>query len=305
VSASCAAVRRVAPRLRVLSAALVVALTVAATALVTVATRVAPVAAAVRTRCASPVAMYHVDALGQLRRWNYAAPLDGSSGWTQQKIGTGWGGLKTVAGGSGVVYAVDSAGDLRWYRDNGYAGTGGAAWDPASGAVIGKGFGRYGTVVSGGQGVIYTIDSAGNLFWHRYLGSGGAADWDPASGTRIGTGWAGLTVAAGGNGELFAVDGSGTLRWYRQIDPLLPSGTWAEGGVGSVVGSGWSGFSQLGSMGGGVLFARDRTGGLHWYRDLDPTGGSPSWANQGSGTPEGTGWNDGTVLADVEGCAAA
>jgi hypothetical protein len=57
-------------------------------------------------------------------------------------------------------------------------------------------------------------------------------------------------------------------------------------------------------MGGGVIFARDATGGLWWYRDTDPLGGSSSWADNGVGISEGTGWNDNQIVTDVGGCVA-
>jgi hypothetical protein len=80
-------------------------------------------AATAAVTCNTPsVAMYHVDALAQLRRWDYASPLDGGSAWTQQLIGSGWGGLNVVSSGSGVLYAVDGSGNLRWYKDDDFTG---------------------------------------------------------------------------------------------------------------------------------------------------------------------------------------
>lgn len=255
--------------------------------------------------CGTPsVALYHVDALAQLRRWSYASPLDGSSAWTQQLLGTGWGGLNVVAGGSGVLYAIDAAGNLRWYKDNGFTG-GAAAWDPASGSVIGTGWGGFSTVVSGGQGVIYAVDASGNLRWYRYLGSG-SPSWAPTSGALIGTGWNAPTkIVAGGSGVIYTVDASGALSWYLHQDPQSGAATWANAGAARQIGSGWSTFTKIGSVGGGVLFARDTTGRLDWYRDADPMGGSASWANRGFGVSEGTGWNDSQTVADITGCTGS
>lgn len=67
--------------------------------------------------CAAPgVPMYHVDGADQLRRWSYASPLTGTSGWTQAEIGTGWAGLGVISGGDGVIYTIDSSGDLHCIR---------------------------------------------------------------------------------------------------------------------------------------------------------------------------------------------
>jgi hypothetical protein len=255
--------------------------------------------------CNTPsVAMYHVDAQSQLRRWSYASPLDGSSAWAQQMIGVGWGGLNVVSGGSGVLYAIDSSGSLRWYRDDNAAG-GVAAWDPASGSVIGTGWGGFTTVISGGQGVIYALDSSGNLRWYRYLGSG-ARSWASNSGALIGTGWNSQSrIVAGGSGVIYVVNSSGAMSWYRHQDPLGGTASWANGGFARQIGSGWSGFTMLGSVGGGVIFARDATGQLVWYRDTDPLGGTASWANGGFGIGEGAGWNNNQTITDITGCIAS
>ncbi|MFL6110641.1 MAG: tachylectin-related carbohydrate-binding protein, partial [Catenulispora sp.] len=256
--------------------------------------------------CTTPnVPLYQPDVLGQLRRWSYAAPLDGTSGWTQQAIGIGWLGLTIVSGGDGVLYTIDGLGNLHWYQDDGFAGTGGAAWSAGTGSIIGTGWGGFATVVAGGQGVIYAIDSAGNLRWYRYLGTNGSSSWAPGSGSIIGTGWSFARVVAGGSGVLYGVKSSGALLWYRELSPLTGSASWAAAGTGGQIGSGWSGFSRIGSMGGGVLFARDTGGTLWWYRHADPLGGSASWANQGAGTGEGGGWSGSQIATDVTGCVAS
>jgi hypothetical protein len=266
-----------------------------------------PIAAVtVGVTCTSPnVHIYHADALGQLRRWDYAAPLDGSSAWTQQLAGNGWGGLDVFSGGDGVLYTIDASGDLRWYQDDGAAGAADVSWDPGSGAVIGTGWDGYPQVASGGQGVIYAVDPSGDLHWYRYLGSGGTGTWADGSGTVIGSGWGGYTqVVSGGDGILYTVDGSGTLYWHRQQDPTADTSTWADGGSGTQIGTGWAQFDQIGSVGGGVLFARDATGTMWWYRDTDPLGGTSSWADAGVGVSEGTGWGPAQVVGDIAGCTA-
>jgi hypothetical protein len=265
--------------------------------------------AATTVTCATPaVPVYHVDAANRLRRWSYASPADGGSGWTQAQIGTGWGGLDVISGGDGVIYTVDSSGDLRWYSDENHAG-GAGDWDPNSGAVIGTGWGAFTHVFSGGDGVIYAVDSSGTLYWYRYTGTdggNGADTWAAGSGSAIGTGWGGFTqVFSGGGGIVYAVDSGGGLHWYQYLDPTVGTAGWASNGAGSVVGTGWSRFTQIGSMGAGVIFARDASGGMWWYRHADPLGGSDSWADGGTGIAEGTGWGTGQVVADVEGCTAS
>jgi hypothetical protein len=213
-----------------------------------------------------------------------------------------------ISGGDGVIYTVDSSGDLHWYQDEDYAG-GAADWNPGGGNVIGTGWGAFTDVLSGGGGVIYAVDSSGNLHWYRYTGTGGASGaglWAAGSGTVIGTGWGGFTqIFAGGGGIVYAVDSGGDLWWYRYLDPTVGTASWAAASTGSLVGTGWSQFAQLGSMGGGIIFARDAGGGLSWYRHADPLGGSNSWADGGAATAEGTGWGPGQLVADIDGCTAS
>ncbi|HEY4937834.1 MAG TPA: tachylectin-related carbohydrate-binding protein, partial [Actinomycetota bacterium] len=58
---------------------------------------------------------------------------DGSGGFANggvaKQISSGWGTYaKVFSGGNGVIYAIDPAGKLFWYRDNGWQdGSGGFA----------------------------------------------------------------------------------------------------------------------------------------------------------------------------------
>lgn len=248
--------------------------------------------------------MYHIDGLAQLRRWSLSSAIDGSGSWTEQQLGSGWSGLTVFSGGSGVLFAIDSQANLRWYQDTGFAGTGGAAWNPASGSVIGAGWGALTSVTSGGQGVIYGVDSLGRLHWYRYTGTNGSNSWASNSGAIIGTGWTGLQIIGSGSGIIYAVNSSGVLFWYRHLDPTGGTASWADSGVAQQIGTGWN-FTSTGSMGGGVLLGRDSAGGMRWYRHTDPLGGTAAWSNSGIGVMEGAGWDGTAVTADVAGCTAS
>lgn len=256
--------------------------------------------------CTTPaVAMYHVDAQAQLRRWGLGSPLSGTPGWVEQQIGSGWSGLNVVSCGNGTIYTIDQAGNLRWYDDDNYAG-GGASWSPASGSVIGSGWNAFTTVISGGDGVLYGVDSSGALHWYRDQAMNGSVSWAPGSGSVIGTGFgAPSTLIAGGQGVIYLVTSPGTLNWYRHLDPTGGTDSWADGGVASPIGSGWSTFTRVASMGGGILVARDQNGGSWWYRDTDPLGGTASWADQGSAIAQGTGWSNAQLITDISGCIAS
>jgi hypothetical protein len=71
-------------------------------------------------------------------------------------VGYGWGDFTHVfAGSDGVIYAIDTAGDLLWYKHDGYQ-TGEFSWEGPK--VVGHGFGDYTQVMAGPQGVIYAVD---------------------------------------------------------------------------------------------------------------------------------------------------
>ncbi|MDI3403982.1 tachylectin-related carbohydrate-binding protein [Streptomyces cavernicola] len=257
------------------------------------------------TACTTPsVSNYHVDDEGQLRRWTYTAPLTGDATWQQTSIAPSWSAAKTISGGDGVLFTITPSGALRWHKDNNYNGVGGASWHTSSGATIGTDWSEFTTVVAGGDGVLYAVDSNGRLYWYRYLGTAGEFSWaNGGVGRLLGTGWGTFPrIAAGGNGILYAVTSTGQLRWYRHLSPTGGNASWANGGIGTTVGTGWGGFTKLVSFGAGVLLGRNSTGTVNWYRHLDPLTGTGTWANNGVGLPQGTGWNDNEIVADVSGC---
>ncbi|MBA4860310.1 hypothetical protein H1V43_02705 [Streptomyces sp. PSKA54] len=249
---------------------------------------------------------YHVDENGKLRRWTHSSPLTGNATWNQTVISPAWSATRTFSGGDGVIFTITPSGSLVWHRDNNHDGSGGAEWHSQSGSVIGTGWSPFTTVLGGGDGVIYAVASDGRLFWYRYMGTDGQVSWaNNGAGRQIGSGWGGfLRIAASGNGVLYAVLQNGQLRWYRHLDPGNGTSSWANNGAGATVGSGWGGFTKLASFGAGVLLGRNSTGTIFWYRHLDPLGGTTTWANGGSGTGQGTGWNDTEIVADVTGCRA-
>jgi Tachylectin len=262
---------------------------------------------AVTWDCTDPVVSnYHMDGNGQLRRWTDSDPLTGTASWNQAMIDPAWSSTKTFSGGNGVIFTITPTGDLRWYKDNNYNSTGGASWDPHSGATIGfGGWNAYTTVIGGGDGVIYAVAPDGKLYWYKYTGEAGEVSWVQFTGRQIGTGWNSLqNVTASGKGVLYGVTTTGLLRWYRHLGWDSGTSNWANNGTGVTIGTGWANFTHLASFGGGVLLARNSTGTLYWYRHLDPLGGGASWANQGMGLARGTGWNDNALVPDVSGCVA-
>ena len=104
----------------------------------------------------------------------------------------------------------------------------------------------------------------------------------------IGSGWSGLTVFSGGGGIVYTIDSSGRLHWYNEQNHAVGGATnWASASS-AVIGTGWGSFAQVVSNGGGVIYALDRSGNLHWYR-YTGVNGSTAWAS-GSGAVIGSGW---------------
>lgn len=146
---------------------------------------------------------------GDLLWYRHDGHTDGSSRWAANNgaiVGKRWDTFATVfSGGNGMIYAITpvvaahldssgnfvpaSGGDLKWYRHTG-AATGTFDWDSKSGAVVGKGWGGLKRVFSGGDGVIYTIDSNDQLHWYRHDGyTNGTFTWAANSGAVVGWGW--------------------------------------------------------------------------------------------------------------------
>ncbi|MER7950999.1 tachylectin-related carbohydrate-binding protein [Streptomyces sp. NPDC096079] len=90
-----------------------------------------------------------------------------------------------------MIYGITPAGDLQWYRHDGWT-DGTNRWTAgAGGNNVSGGWGIYSTVFSGGGGVIYGITPAGDLQWYRHDGwTDGTNRWTAgAGGNNIGGGW--------------------------------------------------------------------------------------------------------------------
>lgn len=184
--------------------------------------------------------------------------------------------------------------NLQWYGNTDPTG-GSWSWASGSGNTVGTSWS--GTVFSGGNGIIYRIDTSGNLWWYKHLGaSNGTFSWQ--GGKQIGNGWGFSYVFSGGNGVIYAVDNAGNLHWYRHLGYLTGAATWASGS-GTIIGSGW-GYSSTGifyafSGGNGIIYAVYSDGKLRWYDHLGYLTGASTWAS-GNGNVIGTGWGSGSSI---------
>jgi len=135
-------------------------------------------------------------------------------------IGEGWNFKHVFSGGNGIIYAVNDAGNLLWYRHLGFVdGTDTWQTTPDPKGFIGEGW-NFKHVFSGGNGIIYAVNHAGNLLWYRHLGFADGTDtWQTTPDPKgcIGEGWNFKHVFSGGNGITYAVNDAGNLLWYRHL----------------------------------------------------------------------------------------
>jgi hypothetical protein len=218
----------------------------------------------------------------------------------------------------GVIYGVDSSGDLRWYRYDGNGESnraGNQRWHPNSGNPIGNGWQNFRHVfVTPKEGrfrsshlTIYAVADNGDLLWYRYEGNGesdrsGSRGWHPNSGNRIGNGWQDFLHIFGSGGVIFAIKPNGDLMWYAYQgggeSNVAGNSGWAANS-GNAIGNGWQNFRAVfgGATDAGgrghVIYAVAQNGDLLWYR-YNGNGESNRAGNSGwhpnSANPIGNGW---------------
>ena len=161
---------------------------------------------------------------------------------------------RVFSGGNGIIYGITPDGRLIWHRHYGVA-TGQPVESAGSWAgpkEVGVGWDGLLKVFSGGDGIIYGVNTNGDLLWYNHLGhSDGlglndAGSWLGAK--PVGVGWGSFTTLfSSGNGVIYGIQPDGVLRWYRHLGyqtgaGLETAGSW-EGGVD--VGRGWGGFDTV------------------------------------------------------------
>lgn len=209
--------------------------------------------------------MLAIDRAGNMRWYRYLGDGEpdrsAATGWHPNSgnvIGNGWQNFRQVVATPRqgrwqssrlTIYAVDRAGDLRWYRYDGGGESdpsGHAGWHPNSGNVIGNGWQGFSKLVAIDR-TILGIKPNGDLLWYRYDGKGeadpsGSTGWAPNSGNPIGNGWQNFREVFGGASVVYAVAPNGDLLWYRydgkgESDVSGATG-WAPKSS-SVIGNGW------------------------------------------------------------------
>ncbi len=188
--------------------------------------------------------IYAVQADGLLVYYRHSGWLTGSGVWSNGGglvIGDGWQQFKTVlASEDGQLFGITQDGEARWYkRLFTEVATGAGSWHPNSGASVLTGLEGFPRMFGGFDGVLYGVDTDGDLHWFKYQGGDGSTEWHPKSGEVIGSGWKQYyALWAGPNGVIFGIrQGSSLLHWWRYLGA---SDNWAHGGAPRVIGSGFS-----------------------------------------------------------------
>jgi hypothetical protein len=171
---------------------------------------------------------YVVDAAGDLWRTRSGMATKIAEGWGEHRV--------VLAAGEGVLYTVDAAGALHWWRHFD-SDEGELLWDEQSGRAIADGFDRFTQIVSGGDGVIYTADAEGQLRWYLHLDpDDGEAEWAEGSGQVIASDFAFDAITSAGDGVLYGAK-NGEVRMFRHLDPVEGAPGFADG-AGQVVAQG-------------------------------------------------------------------
>lgn len=246
----------------------------------------------------SGVPIYGITDNGYLFWFFHQGAHNGTPLWANRgqrvKVGEGWNeGLRVFKGspdgGDGVIYRVDSRGDLYWYRHTGHA-TGTADWE--NGKKVGNGWQGARLAFAAGHGVIYVIDRSGDLLWFRHLGyRNGSGAWaNGAIGAKVGSGWGGVRLAfSGGNGVVYAINPNGDLLWYRHTGFANGTFAWANNASPIKVGNGWGEAAVAFSGSNGIIYALKRDDNLYWYNHTGFQNGAVTWASS-TGNRIGTGW---------------
>jgi len=148
-------------------------------------------------------------------------------------------------------------------------------------------------VFSGGNGVIFAITDAGELFYYKYLGMAtGANSWGNSH-MQIGNGWNFRHVFSSGDGVLYGITDTGDLLYFKYLGMNNGSRTWGK--VNVPIGSGWI-FRHVFAGDAGVIFAVNDAGVLFYYKYLGMSTGAATWGPVGKQI--GSGWVIDHVFAE-------
>lgn len=242
-----------------------------------------------------------IGADGQVSWWHHLAWQTGDATWANngsaKVIGGGFAGYLDVMGGlDGSLLCRDSYGHIDRYR---YvvtdSNTGAGSWENGGSPVrVGTGFDRFARVFGGPDGVIWAIDTNGDLWQSTYTNG------TMSTPVKVGGGWREPDWCGADSGGVIYAVRHGVLVWFRYT-----GGAWVNGGNLIQIGDGGWGdmFNRaLCAAGGGLFYwvALDRSNPpgsdnqLGWlyltnYQTVAADGGG-RWANNASSRVVGSGF---------------
>jgi hypothetical protein len=208
------------------------------------------------------------------------------------------------AAGDQVLYAIKpGGGDLLVYD---YTETAKPPNQWSQPVTIGNGW-FYKQVVSGGNGVLFAITEAGDLFYFKFLGlRNGKPVWANPKGQKIGNGWIFRGVFSNGKGGIFAITDNYDLMYYRYLGMNDGSNNWSGAPV--KVGNGWK-YRRVFAGDNGAILAVTDSGDLLYYKFGGVTPPTAAQASTGiwpvSAVRIGNGWNFRDVFAGQGGAIFA
>jgi hypothetical protein len=182
---------------------------------------------------------------GDLNWYFHNGSLKGDATWQgPTRVGTGWGGVRLVPNGDGLIYTIAPDGTMKMYTHKNYKNGQGlyAGWAPEK--VVMSGMNRYKQVFGGGNGVIYAVDQNNDLYWFRHdyknavdmpkvglpsmvtaaLTAAWAKTWDGPN--KIGIGWNVPKLFCSGSGHIYAVTSAGEMTAYDHCGWREGSANW-------------------------------------------------------------------------------
>jgi hypothetical protein len=208
--------------------------------------------------------VYPCDTAGDLYCFEHSTPATGTFAWGESyQIGAGWQG-RVLAGPSGWTFSITTGGELRLLHYNG------TSWDSLNGSeyiVLGQGWNysaantRYRISVDE-DGVIYTLDAAGNLKAHYFNFT--TLQW-AVQGALLDTGLTQYNaIVATSRGVVYARNAAGAM--YRYYIDFWTGGTATWVKPVATVTTGWQNLKNLSSAGGETFYAvNQNNGNLLWY----------------------------------------
>ena len=146
--------------------------------------------------------------------------------------------VQVFSAGDDVIYAIDGAGKLLWYRISVLANGEVSILGPRE---VGHGWNGL-KAFSGGKGVLYTITPDGTLRWYRHIkyltGEGLEVPGAWAARQDVGSGWNAYDrVFSDGKGAVYAVTPQGEMFWYHHDGYQTGAKSWTPR---RSLGTGWN-----------------------------------------------------------------